>query len=139
MDYSEKLIDGDGEERDGPPTLSDEMFAQLDQKVTLEEVERLQKLEVFGRCRFLNETEQALIFDTTCVFDWRCTGKWKKRCRIVARKYRTSNTDETQFSPTPASFTMKLVIVLGAIFNLQLFVADIKDASSAFGNENWWK
>ena len=60
-----------------------------------------------------DEKEEALILDTTCVSDWRYRGKWKRRCRIVARDYRTSNTDETQFSPTPASFTMKLIIAEG--------------------------
>ena len=52
---------------------------------------------------------------------------WKRRCRIVAREYRIGNTDENQFSSTPAGFTMRLILVLGKLFNLCLFVADIKE------------
>ena len=52
---------------------------------------------------------------------------WKRRRRIVAREYRTGNTDANQFSPTPAGFTMRLILVLGKFFNRCLFVADIKD------------
>ena len=73
-------------------------------------IEGLQKLEVLAVAD-PDEKEEALILDTTCVFDWRYRGKWKRRCRILAREYRTSNTDEAQFSPTPASFTVKLIIV----------------------------
>ena len=67
LDFSEKLIDR--EERDGAPTASDDMLAQLDLEATLEEIERLQKLEVLAVAD-PDETEEALILGATCVFDW---------------------------------------------------------------------
>ena len=126
MDTGEKSF-GDRAERDGPPNVSEEELNELDRKATLEEISRLQQLEVLAVAEDATD-EEPLLLDPPCVFDWRFRGMWKRRCRIVAREYRTGNTDENQFSPTPAGFTMKLILVLGKFFNLCLFVADIKDA-----------
>ena len=126
MDTDEKSF-GDRAERDGPPNVSEEEPNELDRKATLEEISRLQQLEVLAGAEEATD-EEPLLLDTTCVFDWRFRGMWKRRCQIVAREYRTGNTDENQFSPTPAGFTRRLILVCGKLFNLCLFVADIKDA-----------
>ena len=86
MDTREKSF-GDRAERDGPPNVSEDELNELDQKATLEEISRLQQLEVLAGAD--DATDEPLLLDATCVFDWRFRGIWKRRCRIVAREYRT--------------------------------------------------
>ena len=67
--------------------------------------------------------------DMTMVHDWRCRdGKWKRRCRIVAREYKTGNTNEEQFAPTSSFASVRMLLALSVIHSLRLTVLDVKDA-----------
>ena len=71
-------------ETEGPPEVSTEVLQKLDQKAAVEELERLKQLGVLEYC--FQPDEEALELDTTSVYDWRHReGKWKRRCRLVAR------------------------------------------------------
>ena len=112
----------------GPPNLSPEKVQILDNAATISEVEKLQQPTLIEAVEEKSQQNGVAHLDTTAVFDWRFRGIWKRRCRIVAREYRTDNTTEEQFSPTSAMFVIRLLLMLGMMMNLEVYAADIKDA-----------
>ena len=116
---------GEGE---GPPTnLSPEQIRALDDKATVEEIEKLEKLSVIEP-HGSEPDEDAVLLDTTCVYDWRYREMWRRRCRIVAREYKTSSTNEEQFAPTSSMFIVRVLMMLDMLRKYQAWVCDVKDA-----------
>ena len=117
-------------EDEGPPQLSEEQVAILDSEAALEEIKKLYDLTVIGPCTldpFSVLPEQ--LVDTTIVKDWRFReGNSRRRCRIVAREYRNSQTNEDQYSPTSSFAAVRLLLAMALIHNLSVTSLDVKDA-----------
>ena len=107
-------------EEDGPPTISPEKLAELDAQAALDEVAKLYEVQVIA----LEEIDVRAIrnhklIDTTRASDWRYReNEWRRRCRTVARKFRSENTDENDFAPPFGS--VRIPLVLSMVFNLML-------------------
>ena len=116
-------------EGEGPPDLSPQELEALDGKAVVEEIERLRQIGVIDSADGHAEPEGLVFLDTTNVFDWRFRdGRWKRRCRIVAREYKTNQTTIDEFSPTSNMFVLKLLMVLAQLHGLCTYIADVKDA-----------
>ena len=78
----------------GPPDVSAEKFQELDNQAALEELDKLYRMEVIQSLSFSpEEASQSNTVDTTLVFDWRYRNdSWIRRCRVVAREFKTGNT-----------------------------------------------
>eukprot|EP00435_Cladocopium_sp_Y103_P021663 s3453_g5.t1 len=113
----------------GPPDVSAEKLKELDEQATLDELDKLYRMEVIQSVSpSPEEASNSNIVDTTLVFDWRYRNdSWIRRCRVVARECRTSNTDETSFAPTSA-FSAVRMLVFALIYNLAVTALDISDA-----------
>ena len=62
-------------------------------------------------------TPEKTAVDTTLVFDRRFKGNsWIRRCRVVAREFRTTNTDENSFSPTSASSSARMPLTFAITY-----------------------
>ena len=85
----------------------------------LHELEKLHRMEVIRPVTLSpEEAAQENAVDTTLVFDWRFRGNaWIIRCRVVAREFKTSATDENSFAPTSA---FSAVRVAGLCVDVQL-------------------
>eukprot|EP00435_Cladocopium_sp_Y103_P003447 s3968_g1.t1 len=114
----------------GPPDVSAEKLKQLDEQATLDELDKLYRMEVIQPVTLSpEEASNSNTVDTTLVFDWRYRNdSWIRRCRVVAREFRTSNTDETSFAPTSAFSAVRMLLVFVLIYNLAITALDISDA-----------
>eukprot|EP00435_Cladocopium_sp_Y103_P048567 s2915_g14.t1 len=75
------------------------------------------------------EASNSNTVDTTLVFDRRYRNdSWIRLCRVVAREFRTSNTDETRFAPTSAFAAVRMLLIFALIYNLAVTALDISDA-----------
>ena len=111
-----------------PPEISPEELQQLDGEAMKVEVEKLTKL---GVVKVILESEmlpEGKFVDLKEVFDWRYReGRWKRRCRIVAREFRTGpSTDET-FSPTSSFAVVRFFLMLHLFYGWKLASLDISD------------
>ena len=84
-----------------PPNLSPEELDELDAEAMKVEIEKLTAMGVVQALKEQEMDPEGKFVDLKEVYDWRYRdGKWKRRCRVVAREFRTGpSTDET-FSPT---------------------------------------
>ena len=117
-------------EGQGPPNVSDDKLQQLDERAALDEVDKLFQMDVIQPV-VLTETEASTenVVDTTLVYDWRFrNGQWTRRCRIVAREFKTTSTDENNFSPTSSFASVRMLLVLALIYGLAITALDVKDA-----------
>ena len=72
---------------------------------------------------------ESKVVDMTMVYDWRFRdGQWKRRCRIVAREFKTGNTNEEQFAATSSFASVRILLGLSILHSLCLTVLDIMDA-----------
>ena len=96
-DSEDEYIAGQGE-NDGPPNVSDEKLQELEEKAALDEVEKLHQMDVIEPVTLSdNDAANENVVDTTLVYDWRFRNQqWIRRCRIVAREFKTGATDEKQ-------------------------------------------
>ncbi len=116
---------GEGE---GPPEVSQEHLDQLDAEAALEEIKKLHYLSVIMPVTPDPSTIPAeSLVDTTLVKDWR-NGQWRRRCRIVAREYRSGQTAEEHYCPTSTFSAVRLLLVLSMLFDLAITALDVKDA-----------
>ena len=118
---------GEGE---GPPEVSQEHLDQLDAEAALEEIKKLHDLSVIMPVSPDPSTIpfESLV-DTTLVKDWKYrNGQWRRRCRIVAREYRSGQTTEEHYSPTSTFSSVRLLLVLSMLFGLAITALDVKDA-----------
>ena len=117
-------------EGEGPPKVSDEVMKELDAEAAIEELKKLQDMGVVEPTFVDSSSDvEASFVDMTMVYDWRFRdSKWKRRCRIVAREFKTNNTNEEQFAPTSSFASVRMLLSLSVLHGLGLMVLDIKDA-----------
>ena len=92
----------------------------MDAIAALEEIEKLNQMKVIEPLELdPREIPPECLVDTTVAKDWRYRQGWKRRCRIVAREYRMNqNTDENTHSPTSAFAAVRILLILGMIYDL---------------------
>jgi len=108
-------------ENHGPPQLSNDEIAQLDQ-ASLEELVRLSNLVPNG---------DEMILDTRLVFDWRFREQqWRTRARWGAREFRSGDaSNEQTFSPMSSKWITHVLLVLALVQQLSsMLVTDVQDA-----------
>ena len=114
----------------GPPPVSAEKLQELDNQAALDELDKLYRMDVIKPV-FLSPEEagNSNTVDTTLVFDWRYRNdNWIRRCRVVAREFKTSNTDETSFAPTSAFSAVRMLLIFAMVYGLAVTALDISDA-----------
>ena len=128
-DSEDEYIAGHGE-GEGPPEVSDEKLKELDARAAIEEIEKLNNMQVIQPVVLTpDEVASKNVVDTTLVYDWRFRGgQWIRRCRVVAREFKTGATDESNFSPTSSFASVRMLLVFALIFGLAVTALDIKDA-----------
>ena len=114
----------------GPPTVSDQELAGLDEAAMKDELERLRKLDVIDDAGDDLLVEEAMTLDTRLVRDWRFRdGRWKRRARLVAREFRAGDASNAEtFSPTTPLSVVKMLIVLSLVHGLAIASIDVGDA-----------
>ena len=121
-----ELQKGEGE---GPPNIEGDGLKSLDEQAALDELQKLKEMGVIEPVTIDFDNVDGGMVDMTMVHDWRFRdGKWKRRCRIVAREYKTGNTNEEQFAPTSSFASVRMLLALSVIHSLCLTVLDVKDA-----------
>ena len=114
-----------------PPELSPEALDAMDQEAAVEELDRLSKIGVIEEFVESCASGEERRMDLREVYDWRFRdGKWRRRCRIVAREYRAGATSAAEtFSPTASNAAARLVLILHLLKPTWVIVVlDIKDA-----------
>ena len=78
-------------EEDGPPTVSPETLAELDAQAALDEVAKLYEMHVIAPEEIdVRTIPSHKLVDTIIASDWRYReNKWRRRCRIVAREFKS--------------------------------------------------
>ncbi|OLP76286.1 hypothetical protein AK812_SmicGene43799 [Symbiodinium microadriaticum] len=116
---------------ESPPEVSPEELDSMDQEAAVEELNRLSKIGVIEEFAKSGASGSEKRMDLREVHDWRCRdGKWRRRCRIVAREYRAGATSTAEtFSPTASNAAARLVLILHLLNpTWVILVLDIKDA-----------
>ena len=114
---------------DRPPDISTSELQQLDSEAMRVEVEKLTGLGVVKVVLRHNMDAQGKWIDLKEVFDWRFRqGAWKRRCRIVAREFKTGPSTEETFSPTSSHGVVRLFLLCHLCFGWKLASLDISDA-----------
>ena len=116
---------------ESPPEVSPEEFDSMDQEAAVEELNRLSKIGVIEEFAESGASGSEKRMDLREVYDWRYRdGKWRRRCRIVAREYRAGATSTAEtFSPTASNAAARLVLILHLLNpTWVILVLDIKDA-----------
>ena len=112
-----------------PPNLSPEEPNELDTEAMKVEIEKLTAMGVVQTLKEQEMDPEGKFIDLKEVYDWRYRdGKWKRRCRVVAREFRTGpSTDET-FSPTSSYAVVRLFLFCHLFFGWKVAALDISDA-----------
>ena len=117
--------DFEGEE---PPDLSPEDLAELDDQAEIEELTRLEGMNVLMEP---NPHKQAEHLSTVFVKTWKKgPDGWFRRARLVARQYRWASDmlEEDTFSPASVSTLARLVPLLAQKWGTPIYIMDVKDA-----------
>ena len=117
-------------ESEGQPTVSQGKLDELDAIAALQEIEKLNQMKAIEPLEMdPREIPPEFFVDATVAKDWRYSQGWKGRCRIVAREYTMNqNTDENTHSPTSAFAAVRILLILGMIYDLAVRALNIKDA-----------
>eukprot|EP00435_Cladocopium_sp_Y103_P072461 s475_g40.t1 len=128
-DSEDEYIAGQ-EEGDGPPSVSPEKLQEFEERAALDEVEKLFNMDVIQPVALTDEAAASEnVVDTTLVYDWRYRNQqWIRRCRIVAREFKTGATDENSFSPTSSFASVRMLLTFALIYNLAVTALGVKDA-----------
>ena len=127
----EEMEDAPNEQGESPPEVSPEELDSMDQEAAVEELNRLSKIGVIEEFAESGASGSEKRMDLREVYDWRFRdGKWRRRCRIVAREYRAGATSTAEtFSPTASNAAARLVLILHLLNpTWVILVLDIKDA-----------
>jgi len=129
FDSEDEYITVQGE-HDGPPIVSPEKLQELEEQAALDEVEKLFQMDVIQPVTLQDDVATSEnVVDTTLVYDWRYRNQqWIRRCRIVAREFKTGATDENNFSPTSSFASVRMLLTFALIYNLAVTALDVKDA-----------
>ena len=129
LDWQE--VKEDSGESGSPPVVSSEELDSLDQAAATEEVAKLKSLKVIEEIDVaeLGDGQDVKWLDFKEVYDWRHRDqKWKRRCRIVCREFKTTAGSAETFAPTSSSAAVRLVVMCHVVFGLKLFSLAVKDA-----------
>ena len=129
LDNEDEYIAGQTE-GEGPPDVSADKLKKLDEQAALDELDKPYRMEVIQPVFLSPDVASSCnTVDTTLVFDWRYRNdSWIRRCRLVAREFRTTNTDETSFAPTSAFSAVRMPLTFALIYSLAMTALDISDA-----------
>ena len=116
----------------GPPELSDEALAQLDEERDQFELDRLVGMGVLVAVDDETQLGDATTeLSSKFVRDWRWRDEqWTRRSRLVGREFRSLSPDlDDLYSPASISSTTKLLAAMAATSaDLELYSLDISDA-----------
>ena len=116
----------------GPPELSDEALARLDEERDQFELDRLVGMGVLVAVDDETQLDDATTeLSSKFVRDWRCRDEqWTRRSRLVGREFRSLSPDlDDLYSPASISSTTKLLAAMAATSaDLELYSLDISDA-----------
>ena len=125
----EFLEEEDESEQGQPPQVTDEEKQKLDVEAAQAEVEKLKQLGVVSEIEMQQCDPEGKFIDLKEVWDWRFRDEcWKRRCRIVAREFKTTQGDATTFAPTSASSVPRMLFLLHLLFGWKIMVLDVRDA-----------
>ena len=112
-----------------PPDLPPEDLQQLDGEAMKEEVSKLKSIGVVHTISYDERDPEGKFVDLREVFDWRYRdGRWKRRCRIVARDFKTTPSNEDTFSPTSAFGVVRFFLMCHLFFGWKVTSLHISDA-----------
>ena len=112
-----------------PPDLSEADLADLDGQAMREEVEKLTGIGVVKVVKDHDRDPAGKFVDLKEVFDWRYRNdKWKRRCRIVARDFKTGPSTPDTFSPTSAGGAIRFFLLFQLVYGWKILSLDISDA-----------
>lgn len=126
----EKQKRGFFDEGAGPPKVTEDELAWLDQEAMEAELERLRKLDVIEDAGNDLVVENCMKLDTRLVRDWRFReNQWRRRARLVAREFRDGDASNYEtFSPTTPLAIVKMLIVMSLLHGLAIASIDVGDA-----------
>ena len=113
----------------GPPEVGPEELEKIEAAAGQEEIQRLLAMGVLEEPS-VEDIENGIILTTRSVFDWRVrNGRWKRRCRYVAREFRGQDqTTAETFAPTSSLAATRLLLATHVIMKWSLSFIDVKDA-----------
>ena len=112
-----------------PPELSAEDLADLDKQAMKEEVSKLTSMDVVKVVKESSRDSDGKFVDLKEVFDWRYRNdRWKRRCRIVARDFKTGPSTSETFSPTSAGGAIRFFLLFHLVFRWKVLSLDVSDA-----------
>ena len=122
--FSDEVID-----EGTPPEVGPEELEKIEAAAGQEEIKRLLAMGVLEEPS-VEDIENGSILTTRSVFDWRVrNGRWKRRCRYVAREFRGQDqTTAETFAPTLSLAATRLLLATHVIMKWSLSFIDVKDA-----------
>ena len=126
----EKQKRGFFDEGAGPPKVTEDELAWLDQEAMEAELERLRKLDVIEDAGNDLVVENCMKLYTRLVRDWRIReNQWRRRARLVAREFRDGDASSYEtFSPATPLAVVKMLIVMSLLHGLAIASVDVGDA-----------
>ena len=117
------------DQADKPPDLTPDELRKVEDEAGFIEIERLLQMGVMEEPSPQRKQDGTLL-STQSVFDWRFReGKWKRRCRFVAREFKGGMVgDASTLAPTSSMALVRLILVLHVVFRWSLSVLDVIDA-----------
>ena len=105
------MADLDTVDEGQPPQVDEETMKEIEAAAGQEEISRLLTMGVIREPTH-QEVEQGEILTTRSVYDWRFRdGKWKRRCRFVAREFKGNDVSSSKtFAPTSSIAATRLVL-----------------------------
>ena len=112
-----------------PPEIAEGELEQLDMDAARAEVNKLKSMEVVREVERSQVDSTGKYISLKEVYDWRFReNRWIRRCRIVAREFKTSASSHETFSPTSCHSIVRMMISLHLCLGWKVMVMDIKDA-----------
>ena len=109
--------------------MTDEEKENLDIEAAKEEVLKLRRLGVVQEVTKDQCDPSGKFIALKEVYDWRFRDSaWRRRCRIVAREYKSGKGSSDTFAPTSASCVTKMMMVMHLMRRWKAAVIDVKDA-----------
>ena len=117
------MVELDTVDEGQPPQVDEETMKEIEAAAGQEEISRLLTMGVIREPTH-QEVEQGEILTTRSV-----DGKWKRRCRFVAREFKGNDVSSSKtFAPTSSMAAARLVLGAHVILKWRLCFLDIKDA-----------
>ena len=110
-----------------PPDLSAEELKKVEAEAGITEITRLLAMVMEDPTQ--EEEEHGKLLSTRSVVDWRFRdGKWRRRCRYVAREFKAGDKGNYgTFAPTSHNAATRLMVLLHCVRRWFLCFLDVKD------------